>query len=142
MDEAVRDLVFAPFADIADKAKAAVENAKEADNPAMLKAAQNLVREGDRAVKKLEPLCKKHLDEFASNFVDALKENGGQPNLRFTPLADGQDHLQEQQMRLPNSGQSSTTYSGSLTITSKLTTSMAKSSPNCRASRGRPPPEY
>jgi len=76
----VRDLVVAPFAEIADKGKTAVDNAKEADNAAMLRAAQALVREGERALKKMEPLCRKHLDEFGSNFVDALKENGRQPS--------------------------------------------------------------
>jgi hypothetical protein len=42
----------------------------------MLKAAQSLVKEGERALKRIEPLCRKHLDEYGSNFLDALKENG------------------------------------------------------------------
>ena len=42
----------------------------------MIKSAKALVREGERALKKLEPLCKKHFEEYSSNFIDALKENG------------------------------------------------------------------
>ncbi|KFA75805.1 hypothetical protein S40288_07786 [Stachybotrys chartarum IBT 40288] len=72
MDEAA-ELVIAPFRDIVEKGKQAVENA--GDNEAMLKAAQSLVREGERALKKIEPLCKKQAEEYRSNFVLALKEN-------------------------------------------------------------------
>jgi len=89
MDAAVRDLVVAPFADIADKGKTAVDNAKKADDPAMLKAAQALAKEGERALKRIEPLCKKHLDEFGSGFVDALKENGRLHQLRRSRPAGG-----------------------------------------------------
>jgi Tfp pilus assembly protein PilX len=73
MDEAT-ELVIAPFRDIVEKGKQAVENA--GDNEVMLKAAQSLVREGERALKKIEPLCKKQAEEYRSNFVLALKENG------------------------------------------------------------------
>jgi len=76
MDAAVRDLVLAPFGEIVEKGKTALDNAQVADDQIMAKAAQALVREGERALKKIEPLCKKHFDEFSSNFVDALKENG------------------------------------------------------------------
>jgi hypothetical protein len=77
MEDAVRDLVTSPFTEIVDKGKTAADNAKEADNAAMLKAAQGVVNAGERALKKIEPLCKKHLEEFGNNFVVALKENGG-----------------------------------------------------------------
>ncbi len=79
MDEAVRDLVLAPFIEIADKGRAAIENATAAGSHDMAEAAKKLAREGDRALKRMEPLCKKHLDEFSSSFVDALKENGTVP---------------------------------------------------------------
>lgn len=73
MDD-VADLVVTPFRDIVDKGRTAVENA--GDDKVMLKAAQSLVKEGERALKRIEPLCRKHLDEYGSNFLDALKENG------------------------------------------------------------------
>ncbi|KAF4963662.1 hypothetical protein FZEAL_10924, partial [Fusarium zealandicum] len=72
MDD-VADLVVTPFRDIVDKGRTAVANADHDER--MLKAAQNLVKEGERALKKIEPLCRKHLDEYGSNFLDALKDN-------------------------------------------------------------------
>ncbi|KAF5659255.1 hypothetical protein FHETE_9499 [Fusarium heterosporum] len=72
MDD-VADLVISPFRDIVDKGRKAIENA--GDDKPMLKASQSLVKEGERALKKIEPLCRKHLDEYGSNFLDALKEN-------------------------------------------------------------------
>lgn len=74
MDE-VDDLVLAPFRDIVEKAKQAVHNAGS-DNPAMLKAAQTLIKEGERGLKRIEPLCNKHIDEYGPNFIAALKDNG------------------------------------------------------------------
>ncbi|KND88744.1 hypothetical protein TOPH_06580 [Tolypocladium ophioglossoides CBS 100239] len=71
--DVVTELVIAPFRDIVDKGKTAVDNA--GDSQHMLQAARALVKEGERALKRIEPLCKKHLDEYGSSFVDALKEN-------------------------------------------------------------------
>ncbi|KAJ4139080.1 hypothetical protein NW765_002977 [Fusarium oxysporum] len=72
MDD-VGDLVIAPFRDIVEKGREATQNA--GDDKTMLKASQSLTKEGERALKKIEPLCRKHLDEYGSNFLDALKEN-------------------------------------------------------------------
>jgi hypothetical protein len=73
MDD-VAQLVLAPFKDIVEKGKTAIENAGDAQP--MLKASQTLVKEGERALKRIEPVCQKHVDEYGSNFTDALKENG------------------------------------------------------------------
>jgi hypothetical protein len=73
MDDVV-ELVVTPFQDIVEKGRTAVENA--GDDQPMLKAARALVKEGERALKKIEPLCRKNLDDYGSNFLDALKENG------------------------------------------------------------------
>ncbi|CAF3520904.1 unnamed protein product [Fusarium graminearum] len=73
MDDVV-DLVIGPFRDIVEKGREAIENA--GDDKTMLKASQSLTKEGERALKRIEPLCRKHLDEYGSNFLDALKENG------------------------------------------------------------------
>lgn len=75
MDD-VSDLVLTPFREIVEKGRTAVENAGGAQP--MLKASQALVKEGERALKKIEPVCQKHIDESGSNFIDALKENGRQ----------------------------------------------------------------
>ncbi|CEJ85021.1 hypothetical protein VHEMI03647 [[Torrubiella] hemipterigena] len=84
MDE-VSDLVVTPFRDIVEKANAAVGNA--GDNAAMLKAAQALLKEGERALKRIEPQCKKMLDEYGANFHNALKDNNEIANFR-TELTD------------------------------------------------------
>jgi hypothetical protein len=70
----VHDLVLSPFKEVTEKGKTAVENAGETQP--MLKASQQLQREGERAIKKIEPLCRKQMEEYGPNFVDALKENG------------------------------------------------------------------
>lgn len=68
----VADLV-APFRDIVKKGKTAVANAG-ASQP-MLAAAQGLVKEGERALRRIEPLCKKHMDDYGLGFVNALMDN-------------------------------------------------------------------
>lgn len=74
MDDDVAELVLTPFRDIVDKGKTALANA--GDLQPMLKAAQSLLKEGERALKKIEPLCRKNLDEYGASFLAALKENG------------------------------------------------------------------
>lgn len=76
MEEAVGVLVLAPFRDIISQGNLAIENAVEGRNDGMIKAAQSLVKEGERALKKIEPLCLKNYDEYGSVFVSALKDNG------------------------------------------------------------------
>ncbi|KAI8962159.1 hypothetical protein F5Y11DRAFT_198668 [Daldinia sp. FL1419] len=78
MTDEVDRLAVAPFREIVEKGNTAIENAQNADeetSPLMLKTAQNLVREGERALKRIEPLCTKNFDEYGVNFVDAIKEN-------------------------------------------------------------------
>jgi hypothetical protein len=94
--DVVDDLVTAPFRDIVEKGKKAIENA--GDTQLMLKASQTLVREGERALRRIEPLCKKNLAEYGSNFIDALKENGKQrkhmPPFVVTKLTSADDIAQ------------------------------------------------
>ncbi|KAK0636925.1 hypothetical protein B0T17DRAFT_596321 [Bombardia bombarda] len=75
MDNEVHDLVLGPFRDVVEKGRKALDNAREANAQPMQKAAQSLVSNGERALKKIEPVCKRQLDEFGANFVNALKEN-------------------------------------------------------------------
>ena len=59
--EDVTHFVLNPFQEIVDKGKEALGNA--GDSQPMSKAAQSLVKEGERAIKKIEPLflCRRSL---------------------------------------------------------------------------------
>ncbi|KAL6896522.1 hypothetical protein GGI43DRAFT_122760 [Trichoderma evansii] len=72
MDD-IADLVLTPFKDIVEKGRTAVQNA--GDTQPMLKASQALLKEGERALKRIEPLCKKHFDDYGPNFIAALRDN-------------------------------------------------------------------
>lgn len=74
MIEAIEDLVLAPFRDIVVKGNLAAKNADDGGNDEMPKAAQSLVKEGERALKKIEPLCLKKVEEYGISFVDAVKD--------------------------------------------------------------------
>ncbi|KAB5536004.1 hypothetical protein GE09DRAFT_971710 [Coniochaeta sp. 2T2.1] len=78
MDDDVQNLVLAPFQEVAERGKIALENATAAGltkSDDMFKAAHGLARDGERALKKLEPLCRKQWEEYSTSFVVALKEN-------------------------------------------------------------------
>ncbi|KAI0393831.1 hypothetical protein F5Y17DRAFT_476337 [Xylariaceae sp. FL0594] len=78
MAEEVERLVLEPFRSIVEKGRTAIENVESEGDKApepMLKAAQNLVKEGERALKKIEPVSTAHFEEYGSNFIDAVKEN-------------------------------------------------------------------
>lgn len=73
MDE-VNVLTLKPFRDVVAEANTALENAGE--NEVMRKAAKKLLREGDKAVKLIEPQCVKRHTEYGDAFLNALRENG------------------------------------------------------------------
>lgn len=73
--EEVDDLVLTPFKEIAEKARLAVVNAGDG-NPIMLQAAQSLLKEGDRGLRKISPLCKKQYEDYGTSFIASLKDNG------------------------------------------------------------------
>ncbi|RWA14703.1 hypothetical protein EKO27_g480 [Xylaria grammica] len=78
MAEEVERLVLAQFREIVEKGKTAIENVESAGDQApvpMLKAAQNLVKEGEKALKKIEPVSTANYEEYGSNFINAIKEN-------------------------------------------------------------------
>lgn len=76
MNKTVDDLVLAPFRDIVAHGEAAINNAEDSGDGEMLRAAQTLVKEGERALKKIELVCRNSHDEYGPNFVDALMDNG------------------------------------------------------------------
>ncbi|KAL2214125.1 hypothetical protein CC79DRAFT_1392006 [Sarocladium strictum] len=69
----VAPLVLAPFHEIVSRGQEALANA--GDSQPMREAAQSLVKEGERAIRKIEPLVKKYITEYDVNFHMALKEN-------------------------------------------------------------------
>ncbi|CAK7227987.1 hypothetical protein SCUCBS95973_006730 [Sporothrix curviconia] len=77
MDEEIDFLLLNPFAEIVEKAQAALDAAQAADNADMIKAAQALIKEGERARKAIEPIAKRHLALYGENFVTALKDHDG-----------------------------------------------------------------
>ncbi|EHK43264.1 hypothetical protein TRIATDRAFT_172578, partial [Trichoderma atroviride IMI 206040] len=83
MDD-IADLVLTPFRDIVEKGRTAVQNA--GDTQPMLKASQALLKEGERALKKIEPLCKKQFDDYGPNFIAALRDDDDFDAAKFTEL--------------------------------------------------------
>lgn len=75
MDEAAVDLVLGPFREIVSHSNDALQNAVDARNDAMIKAAQSLAKEGERALKRIEEPCLKNYQMYGSAFVDALKDD-------------------------------------------------------------------
>lgn len=75
MVEAIEDLVLAPFRDIVTQATTALHNA-ETGGDTMRAAARALLREGERALRRIEPLCRRKGEEFGVAFVDILKDDG------------------------------------------------------------------
>ncbi|CAN8102200.1 unnamed protein product [Discula destructiva] len=77
MDEAVEDLVLAPFRDIVAQGTAALSNAETGgkNDEGMRAAAHGLLREGERALRRIEPLCRRKCEDFGATFVDALKDD-------------------------------------------------------------------
>lgn len=84
MDHVVANLVFAPFRDMIEKGRAAMRNATRSQ--AMLRAAADLVKEGERALKRLEPICSRYYTAYGADFVEALKGNGSYIHRRLRCL--------------------------------------------------------
>lgn len=86
-------LVIQPFQELAETARLAVANAEAvlaedaASQPAerMLKAARGLVKEGDRALQRIQPLWTAQADKYGDAFRDAIRDHGriDQPVRRF-----------------------------------------------------------
>ncbi|KAI0424710.1 hypothetical protein F5Y09DRAFT_130040 [Xylaria sp. FL1042] len=71
-------LLLSPYRDITERAKAAIENAKNAGDrapPLMLKSAEKLLKESERALKEIEPLSTNHYEQYGSVFVDTTKNH-------------------------------------------------------------------
>lgn len=76
MSEEIDFLLLNPFVEIVEKAQVALDAAQAAQNADMLKAAQALLKEGERARKAIEPIAKRQLALYGESFVTALKDHG------------------------------------------------------------------
>lgn len=132
-------LVLAPFRDTVEKAKTALENAEAAGDDgdaarAMQRAAKGLLSKSERALKKIEPLCDRFLQEYGTNFVDAVKESSKafsfSPHYRWHSLLVSANGMGQARSR--SIGSSLTTCSGISTTTPRLTVSKRKLMTNCR----------
>ncbi|RCI14063.1 hypothetical protein L249_8057 [Ophiocordyceps polyrhachis-furcata BCC 54312] len=73
MDHVV-DHVVSPFCDIVEKAKTAARNAGNS-HTVMLRTAESLIQEGERALVRIDPVCRDNYRQFGHGFVDALQKN-------------------------------------------------------------------
>jgi hypothetical protein len=92
MDADIQNLALAPFQDAVAKGRCALRNFQQQYAAAcsgfrhepppppelvrMGKSAQGLISHGERALRKIEPLCRSKMEEYGVRFVDALKDNG------------------------------------------------------------------
>lgn len=76
------ELLLQPFRELVERGNEAIQNAKEAgdDEPEiskqMLKSATNVVKEGERALQKLEPLWASQVGKYGDAFRAAIGDNG------------------------------------------------------------------
>lgn len=75
-------LIFGPFREVIETGKEAVANADGASGDdvelatIMLKAAQGVVKEGERALKRLKPLWDEQVDKYGEAFKNGLTQDG------------------------------------------------------------------
>jgi hypothetical protein len=76
------DLIVQPFEELVERGNEAARNAEDANDAdpeqskKMLKAAQNVVKEGDRALQKIKPLWLAQVEKHGDAFKEAISENG------------------------------------------------------------------
>jgi hypothetical protein len=88
----VEDAIIHPFLELVERGKEAVTNAEAARlvNPdlseVMLKSARAAIREGERALQRVQPLVLGHLERYGDCFRDAIRDHGMWPSVhRDTP---------------------------------------------------------
>lgn len=84
-------LILGPFRKVIETGKEAVANADGARGDdvelatIMLKAAQGVVKEGERALKRLKPLWDEQVDKYGEAFKNGLMKDGAFPFSRPCP---------------------------------------------------------
>lgn len=75
-------LILGPFREVAERGKEAIANAQDVGDldhehaKYMLKAAQAVAKEGERALKRLQPLWDGQVGKYGDTFTNALSQNG------------------------------------------------------------------
>lgn len=78
----VEELIIRPFREAVLLGKDAVAKAEEAADEdehlssRMLKASQAIIKEGERALKRLQPLWDGQVEKYGDAFKDTLAQNG------------------------------------------------------------------
>jgi hypothetical protein len=86
----IEELIIEPFRELVERGREAIANAEAAENEdaelskQVLRSAQSLVREGERALKRLQPLWAAQVERHGEAFKDAFRVNG---NLHISALA-------------------------------------------------------
>jgi hypothetical protein len=81
----VEELVISPFNEVVERGNEALTNAEDAQEndpelaKQMQKSAQAVVREGERALKRIQPLWDSHVDRYGDDFKESIRDNGGLP---------------------------------------------------------------
>ena len=76
------DLFLEPFREVIQRTTEASANAEAAQHAdpdlakAMSKAAAALLREGDRALRRLQPLWNSQVEKHGESFEDAMRDDG------------------------------------------------------------------
>lgn len=75
-------LILGPFKEVVERGREAVSNAGDAGDEdverskLMLKAAQGIVKEGERALKRLQPLWDNQVEKYGDAFKNGVSQNG------------------------------------------------------------------
>ncbi len=77
----IEELILAPFREVVDRGKEAVANADSDDDEndtvkRLSKAGKAVVREGERALKRLQPLWDDQVAKHGDTFRAAMARNG------------------------------------------------------------------
>lgn len=76
------DLIIQPFKELVERGNEAIRNAEDAGatDPdgakQMLKSANSIVKEGDRALQRLQPLWTSQVAKYGDAFTQAIGDNG------------------------------------------------------------------
>ncbi|CAI0643514.1 unnamed protein product [Colletotrichum noveboracense] len=97
------ELIIAPFQEVVDRSKEAIEHAEKAQSGnselavQMMKSAQMVFREGERALKRVQPLWDSQVDKHGDSFKDAVGDNDeltGKRRLLEELLYDFEDFME------------------------------------------------
>jgi hypothetical protein len=79
----VEELIIRPFREVVERGKEAADNADAAGDDvdaelskAMAKAARSVLKEGERALKRIQPLWDSQVERFGDSFKNSIRQNG------------------------------------------------------------------